>query len=315
MLKNKKSWEDEKVLECTPSGVMPEIGNIGYVVKKRIMKIATVAFFLLVIAQLVIAQDFSPQLQSMVNAENSFARLSKEKNMRDAFLANLTDSTILYTKDGPRKGKQIWIDRAPGNNLLFWWPLFVGISAGNDLGFSTGPWQWSESKESQPVAHGYFVSVWKKVDGEWKLATDSGSSMPGPEPSEGKLHSSNPTINQGVNKNILQHIMTVDAQYNKQVKLSEAAFKSEAFSGDAMLKYPRSFPDYYPFESNTNISKPDFQSHGGEVSRSNDLAYVYGRVYATMENNGAKGQVNFLRVWKYEKDGWKIVIEVIADPQ
>ena len=261
-----------------------------------------------------LGQKFSSRLQSMVDAENSFAKFSKEMNMRDAFLANLTDSTILYTKDGPVKGKQIWIDRQPSTNLLFWWPVFVGISISNDLGFSTGPWQWSETKESQPIAHGYFVSIWRKVGVEWKLATDIGSPMPGADVSAAALHSSNPKGKAAKNKDVKGLLMDIDRKYNDRVRTAGLLYNSESFSKDAMLKYPRAFPDYFPFEDKTTLSKADFKSLGGDVSSSNDLAYTYGRVNASIEDNNSvvPYTANFLRVWKYEGDSWKIVIEVIS---
>ena len=250
----------------------------------------------------------------MVDAENSFAKFSKEKNMRDAFLANLTDSTILYTKGGPVKGKQIWIDRQPSTNLLFWWPVFVGISNSNDMGFSTGPWQWSERKESPPVAHGYFVSIWRKVGDEWKLATDIGSPMPGPDVSPAALHSSNPIGKAAKSKDVKGLLIDNDRKYNDQVRKAGTLYNSKSFSKDAMLKYPRAFPDYFPFESKTTLTKADFTSLGGDVSSSNDLAYTYGRVNASFEDNNSvvPCTANFLRVWKYEGDSWKIVIEVIS---
>lgn len=253
----------------------------------------------------------------MIDAENAFAKMSKEKNMRDAFLANLTDSTILYTKDGPVKGKQSWIERQPNSNLLFWWPVFVGISASGDLGFSTGPWQWSETKEAQPVAHGYFVSVWKKIGSEWKLASDIGSPMPGPDASAAALHSSSPRNNAGKGKNVKGILMDVDRRYNEEIRKKGVSYISENFSKDAMLKYPRAFPDYFPFETTSTIVRPDFTILGGEMSQSNDLGYTYGRVTASITDNNSLTPytANFLRVWNYENNAWKIVIEVISGAQ
>lgn len=278
------------------------------------MRILVHLVVVLVSFNAVIAQSFSPQLQSMVDAENAFAKFSKEKNTRDAFLANLTDSTIMYSKDGPAKGKQAWLDRQPNDNLLFWWPLFVGISKSNDFGFSTGPWQWSETKDSQPVAYGYFVTVWKKIGTEWKLATDIGSPMPAADVSATALHASNPEGSAGKKNNEKGVLISIDRRYNDEVKRKVAVYISESFSKDAMLKHPRAFPDYFPFEAKTIITKPDFTTLGGEVASSNDLGYTYGRVNATIADNGSPVPyaANFLRVWKYESNAWKIVIEVIS---
>jgi len=264
-----------------------------------------------------LAQKFSAQLQSMIDAENAFAKFSKEKNMRDAFLANLSDSTILYSKDGPIKGKQTWIDAQPNNNLLFWWPVFVGISSSNDMGFSTGPWQWSETKESQPVAHGYYVTVWEKVGGEWKMATDIGSPMPAADASAAALHSSNPRGNAPKIKNVKGLLLDIDHKYNLQIRKAGVLFNSESFSKDAMLKYPRAFPDYFPFESKATLTNADFKSLGGDVASSNDLGYTYGRVSASLVDGDSlvPYSANFLRVWKYEDGAWKIVIQVVSGAQ
>ena len=279
--------------------------------------VTLLALFTVLTLKIATAQKFSSELQSMVDAENAFAKFSKEKNMRDAFLANLTDSTILFTKDGPVKGKQSWVDREPNNNLLFWWPVFVGISGSKDLGFSTGPWQWSETKEAQPVAHGYFVSVWKKVGSQWKLATDIGSPMPGVDASAAPLHSSNPNGSADKSKNAEALLLDIDRKYNDELKKDGATYHSDKFSKDAMMKYPGRFPDYFPFEANPNIIRPDFVSLGGEVSTSNDLGYTYGRVTTSIADNNAllPYTANFLRVWKYENKAWKIVVEVISGAQ
>ena len=70
-------------------------------------------FTLTILLHSVGAQDFSSELQSMVDAENAFAKYSKEKNTRDAFLMYLTDSTVLFDKNGPIKGKKSWTERSP----------------------------------------------------------------------------------------------------------------------------------------------------------------------------------------------------------
>jgi hypothetical protein len=253
----------------------------------------------------------------MVDAENAFAKFAKDKNVRDAFVANLTDSTILYTKEGPVRGKRAWVDRQPNDNLLIWRPVFVGISASNDFGFSTGPSQWSETREAQPAYYGYFVSVWKKVGSEWKLATDIGSPMPSADASAAQLHSSNPNGTAGKHKNAKGYLMDVDRKYNDELRATGATYISESFSKDAMLKYPYAFPDYFPWEAKSNIVKPDFTSLGAEISQSNDLGYTYGRVTASITDNNslAPYTANFLRVWKYESNAWKIVIEVISGAQ
>jgi hypothetical protein len=138
--------------------------------------------------------------------------------------------------------------------------------------------------------------------------------MPGVDASAAPLHSSNPSSHAGKNKNTKGLLIDVDRKYNDKVKRTGASYLPENFSKDAMLKYPRAFPDYFPLEEKSTIVKPDFTSLGGEMARSNDLGYTYGRVTASIADNNALTPytANFLRVWKYEGDAWKIVVEVIS---
>ena len=83
-------------------------------------------FTLAILLNSVDAQDFSSELQSMVDAENAFAKYSKEKNTRDAFLMYLTDSTVLFDKNGPMKGKKSWTDRSPQQQFTLLAPCICG---------------------------------------------------------------------------------------------------------------------------------------------------------------------------------------------
>jgi len=255
----------------------------------------------------------------MVDAENAFAKYSKEKNTRDAFLMYLTDSTVLFDKDGPMKGKKSWAERSPNTSLLFWRPVFVGISKSGDLGFSTGPWEWSPTKEAaKPEAHGYYASVWQKFPDGWKLALDLGVLLPGPETNTAALHSSNPkgvSRKSSAKKVTKDTFLQVDKNYNNKLNAGGQAFIKEDFSKDGLTLRTGSFPNYYPF---TNMLAKEheckFSTLGGDVASSNDLGYSYGRVqFESTQDGSIKSMVaNFQRVWKIEDDVWKIVLDVIA---
>ena len=276
-------------------------------------------FTLTILLNSVGAQDFSYELQSMVDAENAFAKYSKEKNTRDAFLMYLTDSTVLFDKNGPTKGKKSWTDRSPNSSLLFWRPVFVGISKSGDLGFSTGPWEWSPTKEAaKPEAHGYFASIWQKFSDGWKLALDLGILMPGPETNTAALHSSNPkgvSIKSSAKKRRNDAFLDVDKNYNHKLNAGGLAFIKEDFSKNGLILRTGSFPDYYPFTNlSANEQEYKFSTLGGDVASSNDLGYTFGRVrLEPIEGGLAKSaDANFFRVWKIEDGVWRIVLDVIA---
>ena len=276
-------------------------------------------FTLTILLKSVGAQDFSYELQSMVDAENAFAKYSKEKNTRDAFLMYLTDSTVLFDKNGPTKGKKSWTDRSPNSSLLFWRPVFVGISKSGDLGFSTGPWEWSPTKEAtEPETHGYFSSIWQKFTNGWKLALDIGVLTPGQEVNTSALHSSNPkgvSRKSSAKKVKKDAFLDVDKNYNHKLNAGGLAFIKEDFSKDGLILRTGSFPNYHPFTNlSANEQEYKFSTLGGDVASSNDLGYSYGRVQFESTQDGAvKSTVaNFQRVWKVEDGVWRIVLEVIA---
>ena len=279
-------------------------------------------FALTILLNSVGAQDFSSELQSMVDAENAFAKYSKEKNTRDAFLIYLTDSTVLFDKNGPIKGKKSWTDRSPNSSLLFWRPVLVGISKSGDLGFSTGPWEWSPTKEAaKPEAHGYFASIWQKFPDGWKLALDLGVLMPGPEANTAALHSSNPkgvSRKSSAKKGVKDVILDIDKNYNHKLNAGGLAFIKEDFSKDGLILRTGSFPRYYPFsDRSASEHKFKFSALGGAVASSNDLGYTFGRVrLEPIEGSLAKSaDANFFRVWKVEDATWKIVLDVITVPE
>lgn len=276
-------------------------------------------FILTVLLNSVSVQDFSSELQSMVDAENAFAKYSKEENTRDAFLMYLTDSTVLFDKNGPMKGKKSWTDRSPNSNLLFWRPVFVGISKSGDLGFSTGPWEWSPTKESvKPEAHGYYATIWQKFPEGWKMALDLGTLIPGPEANTAPLHSSNPTGVSGksvAKAKMKNDFMDVDRNYNNKLNTGGVAFIKEDFSKDGLILRTGSFPKYYPFSDlSASEHKFKFRPLGGAVASSNDLGYTFGRVLLEPIAGGLakSADANFFRVWKVEDGIWKIVLDVIA---
>jgi hypothetical protein len=265
-------------------------------------------------------QNFSSELQSMVNAENAFAKYSKEKNTRDAFLLYLTDSTVLFDKNGPVKGKKSWKERNPDSSLLFWRPVFVGIAKSGELGFSTGPWEWSPTKEAKPEAHGYFASIWKKSNDGWRLALDIGILMPGPESNSAPLRASNPlgTLREQISKTaVRQAFLNVDRNYNNKLNEDGVAFLKQNFSNDGLILRNGSFPTYFPFNSIAGTEhKFKFSPSGGDVATSNDLGYSFGRVQFEYTESGSvkSTDANFLRVWKVVEGNWKIILDVISLP-
>jgi hypothetical protein len=267
----------------------------------------------LFIQSVIFAQPFTPQQQEVINAENSFAGLSKSANTRDAFMAYLSDSTIMFDgQNKPVPGISLYKDRKPNNSLLFWWPVFVGASADGKMGFSTGPWEFSARRDTLPVAFGYYATIWQKdKEGHWKMAVDLGIQFPESERSNPPLKASPNGKSVSSLRLEFNRLLQMDQAYNNGLK--KVSFVKEWFSDDGHLL--RS--DHKPFVSPGEFSALDeigksfiyTQVNGGEAG-SHDMFYAYGIVRITTVD-GAK-DAKYLRVWKEDGHDWKIVLDVLS---
>jgi hypothetical protein len=135
------------------------------------MKNVFLAVLCLCLTEYLSAQDASNhQLQSLINAERAFAKMASDKNVAEAFLANINDESINIESNGIVKMKTVWSARKPDASLLAWQPLFADISSSGDFGYTTGPWDYRAIQGTEPIAFGDYVTVWKKQsDGLWKI--------------------------------------------------------------------------------------------------------------------------------------------------
>ena len=128
-------------------------------------------------------------VSSLVESERAFAALSLARDTRTAFLTFLDDSSVIF-RPHPVNGKE-WIGKQPTRtSVLSWEPVFADCSESGDMGFTTGPWKFSRSSsEDEPVAFGYFVSVWgRREGGGWRVLLDIGTSNPKPGREVERLH-------------------------------------------------------------------------------------------------------------------------------
>jgi hypothetical protein len=116
-------------------------------------------------------------VQALVAIERDFAALAREKGSREAFLAVLADDGLLF-RPRAENGKAFHRATPDDGGLLAWEPVYADLSAAQDLGFTTGPWSFTEPGDVDPKAHGHYVSVWRRSAGAWKLLLDIGAPHP-----------------------------------------------------------------------------------------------------------------------------------------
>src|SRR5437762_14176051 len=98
------------------------------------------------IALLLFATDLKSELDSLINTERVFSALSIKQGTREAFLANLSDTSIIFRPTAV-KGKP-WFESNPARpGELSWQPEFADISRAADLGYTAGPFKFRRTSD------------------------------------------------------------------------------------------------------------------------------------------------------------------------
>ena len=252
----------------------------------------------------------SQAFREMVASERAFASLSRTSSTRNAFLNYLTDSTVLFMKGKPVKGKQSWAERPVDTTLLFWEPMFGGTSADGMMGFSTGPWQWSKGRNTQPEPFGFFASVWTKRSGSWKLAADIGISFPENYQAKKLTRLETPA---STTKQARQNIREADSVFSDALA-ANATQVTTLLSPDALLLRDglQPFTRNELHKLNATARQLKSRQFGCETTAGNDFAFCYGSVEISPEGDQADTtHAGYLRVFSINDRGfWEVVLDV-----
>lgn len=265
--------------------------------------------------------QISPALQSLVDAENNFARISIAQNTRAAFLANFDEKSIAFSGGNPHPGREDWEKREADDGYLFWWPVWADISAAGDLGYTTGPAEFGGTiAEKKPLGGIYYSSVWRKgADGKWTIAADLGSAKYNPaEPlKELKVSSLQLAAASTKGKGTADEkvIFDLDRKYISALNEHKASFDASYLAQECRIHRPGREP--YINEAAHSLTEPQEFKHefvGGGVASSADLAYTYGKVEVHFTRDGKEVTLPmcYMRIWKKHGQDWKIVLDVIG---
>ncbi len=269
-----------------------------------------------------IGQNLSPSLQAIVNAENAFAKTSKETNTVNAFVSHLSPTTLFMIQGDEVNAIESWIGRQPDSSLLFWYPAYADIASSEDFGYTTGPYSYYNTrKDTIPVFSGYYSSVWgKETNGEWKVLFDLGSGISKeekrPVSTSGIKLKKNKT--KPVKVNELEGLLKLDRAYAETLRSNYKSFDPTYFSVEGRIHRPRQFP-ITGMEKIKGFAeenqKFELTALNGRIASSCDMGYTYGKTKVTITKDGTEKILNlsYFRIWKKE-DGknWKIVLDVIG---
>ena len=264
------------------------------------------------------AGSWRSELESLVKAERDFAAASLAAGTRNAFLAFIAEDGVLF-RPGPVPGKKWLLEHAATPGTLNWYPVYADVSAAGDLGYTTGPYEFSGD---QGTRNGHYVTVWRRQPGgAWRFVADCGISHPRMDPPPAEDFPSRPAAQPGANLNpareasaLLEAEDEFEAAAARQGLATAYAGVSTADiriyrDGRAPTRGRRAMLDLFKDKPGIMTWKP---AHA-DVSRSCDLGFTYGTFEFRPDGSGSKPlSGSYLRTWKRSShDSWKLALDIV----
>jgi ketosteroid isomerase-like protein len=249
-------------------------------------------------------------VERLILAEKNFAAYSVTHSTKEAFLKFLDTAGVVFDNGKPVNGIEIWNKREKRPGVLNWRPQYAEISESGDFGYTTGPWTFQAATiQDAVVARGEYTTVWHKDEkGDWKFLVDLGvNNTPAAGYKEvSKIERKNTGNKPGTENSMLEaeeeFIKSVDKPYRGVYKKDISTFFCLLKRNNAE---PASFQDAYDSILNLMPEKIAYKINGSGIASSGDLGYVYGTTVINTKTD------NYFRIWRKEKNGWKIAVEVL----
>jgi ketosteroid isomerase-like protein len=250
-------------------------------------------------------------IDNLIQAEKNFAAYSVAHSTKEAFLKVMDSSSVMFENGKPVKGIEFWNKREKNTSMLNWRPQYAEISASEDFGYTTGPWTFQNSVNDPVSARGQYITVWHlDKNGEWKFLVDFGINNKSADSTVELRIIDVPK--QAGNEKVIPHIAPLVAAENNFNKLF-AQKKSKAYKTWLSKESILNRNGFLPAVISTNRlilidSTPmaiKYSMNDWGISPVPDMGYTYG---TTIINGKTE---NYLRIWRREKTGWKIAVEVL----
>jgi len=126
-------------------------------------------------------QSLAAPLDDVLNADHAFAAAALRDGARAAFVAYAASDAMMFRDGvGPVKGHAAIAAsfRGSGGAVPEWAPEGGEIAKSGELAYTWGYFRWTASDGSGKQSTGNYVSIWRKIEGEWKWIVDLGVQAP-----------------------------------------------------------------------------------------------------------------------------------------
>jgi ketosteroid isomerase-like protein len=249
------------------------------------------------------------RVSDVVEAERAFARAAQTDGVNAAFLHYSATDGIVF-QPGPVPVKQALAARPIPPVPLKWWPVYAGIAASGDLGFTTGPFVVGDGERK---GHGWYFTIWRRQpDGSWRWLLDHGpptreAAPYGPDTPVNVLPAGRPSARSSA----LGSLRAAEAHLAAALaEDARAAFpRFLAIDGRLMRVGPQPAmgPAAWAAVLAAGPERIETAPLGGEASAAGDLAYTYGT--ARWHKDGTPVSGHYVRIWQRRADGWRLIVD------
>jgi hypothetical protein len=242
-------------------------------------------------------------IEGLIRAEKNFAAYSVDHGTKAAFLKFLDSNGIVFNQGKPANGIEVWIKREDRPGVLNWYPTRAEIAGSGDFGYTTGPFTLRIPGTDSVVARGQYSTVWHLTrNGEWKFLVDLGV---GNTPSEEDTTIQRMGAHLKTKTGSLATMLKAENDFIQDLKVSVQEAYEKYLSGEARLNRNGLAPQERNFDANSYQQQKNTLILGSGIAPSLDLGYVFGSTTINGKTD------NYMRIWRLEKEGWKMVLEVL----
>ena len=265
--------------------------------------------------------DASDAMAALADAERAFARETAKVGIRAGVLAWFARDSIGFQPALGNAWDQIASRPAPPNPTavrLEWEPRTGDVSADGELGWLTGPSTFTLPDGTH--RYGNYLSIWKKTAEGWRVHIDVGANAPSPvDFAPGFVRMPVSAEGRWTGSAMLVAPGPIETESKAALSKAEATANAAGFvpllADQARYHRPGSLPlvgrAAIAADDEAHPTTASRNSLAVEQARSLDLAYSYGRYeLKPAAGIGAAEAGYYVRVWRHDASGWKIVAQV-----